>query len=115
VRRRWLRVWSGRVSALHLARLPLLQEFGLLPMLVLDGSLHACVGILLRKVSVITFLHLPQRIALLLVAHLHRCLLPLGVELCSRSRLGRGWYGLRFGQIPGMHRHRPARTSRTGV
>ena len=114
MRRRRLRVWSGRrrMKALHLARLPLLQQLGLLPVLVFDSGLHVCVGTLLRKVSVITFLHLRQRIALLLLACLHRCLLPLGVELCSRSCLGRGRYRLRFRQIPGMHGHRAASSGR---
>ena len=112
MRRLRLRVWSGRMKALHLARLPLLQQLGLLPVLMFDSGLHVCIGILLRKVSVITFLHLRQRIALLLMACLHRCLLPLGVELCSRSCLGRGRYRLRFRQIPGMHGHRAARSGR---
>ena len=115
VSRGWLRTWGGRTKTLHLARLPLLQELGLLVVRALDGSLHACVGILLRKVGVITILHLCQRFALLLLARLHRYLLSLVVEVCSGGRLGRGRYRLRFRQIARMHRNRTARTGRADV
>ena len=108
-------MWSGRTKALHLVRLPLLQELGLLVVRALDGGLRACVAILLREVGVITILHLCQRFALLLLPRLHRYLLPLIVELCSGGRLGRGRYRLRLGQIACMHRNRTARAGRADV
>jgi len=67
-----------RVHALHLARLTLLEELGLLPMLVLQGrlrlslglSVRVGVGMLLSEVGVVPFLHLSQGIPLLLVSRL---------------------------------------------
>ena len=66
------------VHALHLARLTLLEELGLLPMLVLQGrlrlslglSVRVGVGMLLSEVGVVPFLHLSQGIPLLLVSRL---------------------------------------------
>jgi hypothetical protein len=106
------RLWSGRAQALHLIRLPLLQELGLLPMLVLDRGLLVRVGALLVQIGVITLLHLVERIALLLVSRLQRGLLTLVVSFCvgwrlwrARHRLRFGQIRLRFGQIPCVHGH----------
>lgn len=57
---------------LHLGRLPLLQKFRLLSMLVFHRRLRLCVGMLLIQVGVITLLHLRQVGALLLVLRLQR-------------------------------------------
>ena len=54
-------------DVLHLSRLPLLQKFRLLSMLVFHRRLRLCVGMLLIQVGVITLLHLRQVVALLLV------------------------------------------------
>ena len=64
------------VQALHLARLPLLQELRLLPMLVFHGGLDLSlglsvgVGVLLGEVGVVPLLHLRQGFPLLLMSHL---------------------------------------------
>jgi len=75
------------MQALHLARLPLLQKLGLLPMLVLDRGLLLRVGTLLIQIGVITLLHLVERIALLLVSCLQRGLLALVFGCRVRWRL----------------------------
>ena len=121
------RRWGRCTQALHLARLPLLQKLGLLPMLVLDRGLLLRVGTLLIQVGVITLLHLVEGIALLLVSRLQRGLLVLVVRFRVRGRLRRArrrvwracrrlWRAcrcLRFGQIPCMHGHRTARATRS--
>ena len=106
--RRWRRV----SQALHLARLPLLQKLGLLPMLVLDRGLLVRVGTLLTQIGVITLLHLVERIALLLVSRLQRGLLTLVVGFCVGWRLRRAGRRRRSGQIACMYRHRAARAAR---
>ena len=110
--RRSVRRWGRRTQALHLARLPLLQKLGLLPMLVLDRGLPLGVGTLLIQVGVITLLHLVERIALLLVSRLQLGLLALVVGPCVGWGLWRARWRLRFGQIPCMHGHRAARAAR---
>ena len=82
-----MRRWGRRTQALHLARLPLLQKLGLLPMLVLDRGLLVGVGTLLIQIGVITLLHLVERIALLLVSRLQLGLLALLVGFSVRWRL----------------------------
>ena len=64
------------MHALHLAHLTLLEELGLLPMLMFQGGLGLSlglgvgVGVLLSEVGVVPFLHLGQGIPLLLVSRL---------------------------------------------
>ena len=84
---RGVRRWGRCTQALHLARLPLLQKLGLLPMLVLDRGLLVGVGTLLIQIGVITLLHLVERIALLLVPGLQLGLLALVVGFSARWRL----------------------------
>lgn len=100
------------MQALHLARLPLLQKLGLLPVLVLDRGLLAGIGSLLAQIGVITLLHLVERIALLLVSRLQLGLLAPVVGFCVGWRLCRARRRLRLGQFPCMHRHRAARAAR---
>ena len=64
------------MQALHLARLTLLEELGLLPMLMFHRSLRLSlglcvgVGVLLGEVGVVPLLHLGQGFPLLLVPRL---------------------------------------------
>jgi hypothetical protein len=66
------------VQALHFARLTLLEELGLLPVLVFQGRLGLSlglgvgvgVGVLLSEVGVVALLHLGQSFPLLLVLRL---------------------------------------------
>ena len=108
----WARARSGRTHGLHLVRLPLFQELGLLPVLMLERGLHVRIGALLRQVRVIALLHLGERFPFLLLTRLHRRLLPLPVELRVGGRLRCGWDGLGFGQVPDVDRHRTTGTAR---
>jgi len=66
------------MHALHLAHLTLLEELGLLPMLMFQGGLGLSlglgvgVGVLLSEVGVVALLHLGQGFSLLLVSCLER-------------------------------------------
>ena len=92
-RRRAVRRRSAR--RLHLRGVALLQELGLLAVLVLQRSLQLRIGVLLRHIGVVALLHLGERITLLLLPPLQLLLLPR-LRLLLLARLLLRMHGARL-------------------